>query len=206
MATQHPHMSDHEGYELFRNAIVGGSGDAWAQIYTYYRPLLLGWSRQCCAKAASQEPAEDIADLAFSRAWSALSPEHFSDFYSLASLLAYLRSCVSAAVIDASRAAATRQRAYQRLECPPVATPEQEVMRQSLQRTFWSLIASIVASEQERVVLDETFLLALPPRQIYANHTNLFDNVDAVYAIKRNLLSRLERSHALRRLYEDLRA
>ena len=204
MTTQYPQLTDREGYELFRRAIVDGSGEAWAAIYTYYRPQILGWSRQYCAHSSGDESAEDIADRALSRAWMALTAEQFDQFNSLAALLAYLRSCVSAAVIDNSRAAATRDRAYQRLEVGAVATPEQEVLQNNMRLAFWQQVFKIVTSEPERVVLEETFVLTLPPRRIFARHRDLFEDVDLVYALKRNLLSRLERSRELRRLCEDL--
>src|ERR687886_111443 len=188
MTTQYPQLTDREGYELFRSAIVERSGDAWAAIYAHYRPQILGWSRQYCARSWGDESAEDIADRALSRAWLALTAKQFDQFNSLAALLAYLRSCVSAAVIDSSRAAATRERAYQRLEIGTVMTPEQEVLQNTMRLAFWQQVFKIVTEEPERVVLEETFVLALPPRQIFARHPDLFEHVDLVYALKRNLL------------------
>lgn len=204
MTTQYPQLTDREGYELFRRAIVERSSDAWSAIYAYYRPLILGWSRQYSARSAGGESAEDIADRALSRAWSALSAKQFDQFNSLAALLAYLRTCVSAAVIDNSRAVATRERAYRRLDVRAVATPEQEVLLNNIRLAFWREIFKIVRSVHERVVLEETFVHALAPRQIFARHPDLFADVDIVYAVKRNLISRLVRSRELRQLYEDL--
>ena len=204
MTTQYPRLTDHEGYELFRRAVVERSGDAWLEIHAYYRPVILGWSRQCCAKSLGDELPEDIADRALSRAWSALTPEQFAHFNGLPALLAYLRSCVTAAAIDDSRAVVTRERAYQRLEVRVVTTPEQEVLQKAIRRAFWQQILRIVTSASERVVLKESFVLALPPRKICARHPDLFQDVAMVYAVKRNLVNRLMRSRELRQLYEDL--
>jgi hypothetical protein len=201
---QSPKLTDREGYELFRSAIVERSGEAWAAIYANYRPVILGWSRQYCAKSSGDESAEDIADRALARAWSALTAEQFPHFNSLAALMAYMRSCVAAAVIDNSRAMATRERAYQRLELRAVLTPEQQVLRKNARLVFWKQILKIVTADLERVVLKETFVLALPPRRIFARHPGLFKDVAQVYALKRNLINRLVRSRELRQLYEDL--
>jgi DNA-directed RNA polymerase specialized sigma24 family protein len=201
MAT--PKLTDREGYELFRSAIVERSGEAWAAIYAHYRPVILGWSRQYCASSSSDESAEDIADRAFSRAWLALTPKHFAHFNSLAALMAYLRSCVAAAVIDISRAVATRERAYQRLEVRTVMTPEQEVLQNNARRAFWPQVLMIVTADLERLVLEEAFVLGLPPRKIFARHPDLFEDVAQVYALKRNLINRLVRSREFRQLYED---
>jgi len=200
----HLDLSDHEGYELFRKAIVERSSDAWSLIYAHYHSLILAWSRQYCAKLPGDESAEDIADRALSRAWSALTPEHFAQFNCLAALMAYLRSCVVAAVIDNSRAAATRDRAYQRLEIRAVMTPEQQVLQNNARLAFWQQVLKIVTADLERVVLKETFVLALPPRTIFARHPDLFADVELIYALKRNLVSRLVRSRELRQIYEDL--
>lgn len=200
---QSPKLTDREGYELFRSAIVERSGEAWAAIYAYYRPIILGWSRQYCAKSSGDESAEDIADRALSRAWLALTAEQFAQFNSLAALMAYMRSCVAAAVIDNSRARATRERAYQRLELRAVATPEQQVLYGNARLAFWQQVFKIVTDDLERVVLKETFVFALPPRKIAARHPNLFEDVAQVYALKRNLTNRLVRSREFHQICEE---
>ena len=199
-----PQLTDREGYELFRRAIVEGSSDAWSEIYVYYRPIILGWSRQSCAKSLAGAIPEDVADRALSRAWLALTPEQFARFNCLPSLMGYLRSCVTTAVIDDSRALATRERMYQRLEVPDVTTPEQEVLQNTIRLAFWRQVFRIVRSAHERLVLKEAFVLALPPRKIHARHPEMFADVAIVYAIKRNLINRLMRNRELRQLYEDL--
>lgn len=199
-------LSDREGYELFRRAIVERSDEAWSQIYTHYRPLLVAWSRQYHSHAPSAEPAEDLADRALARAWAALSPERFAQFTTLSALLAYLRTCVSATVIDQTRVESTRDRAYQKLERGSVATPEQIVVDSIGRAAFWRVVARLVASEAERIVLVESFVLALAPRQILLRHPEHFGDVDAIYSAKRNLLSRLTRCRDLRRLRDEWQA
>src|SRR5689334_16131673 len=108
-------MHEHEltevaGYELFRRAIVDRDEEAWADIYTHYRLMLIGWARHAGAHAPAVASYEDIADRALARAWSALGAEQFVQFPNLATLLGYLRACVGAVVIDAARAEATRER------------------------------------------------------------------------------------------------
>ena len=49
---------------------------------------------------AVNESYEDLADHALARAWIALSPARFANFPSLGAVLAYLRACVTAAVVD----------------------------------------------------------------------------------------------------------
>jgi len=203
----HEHeLTDHEGYELFRRAIVDRDDEAWAAIHRHFRPLLIAWARQASARAPATDHYEDIADRALARAWSALGPEQFAQFPSLAALLAYLRACVGAAVIDAARAEASRERAYQKLDLPTVATPEELVLGALSRDEFWLLVNKLISSEHERIILIESFMLGLPPRTILERHTDRFADVPEIYGAKRNLLNRLERSRDLQRIYQDLRA
>src|SRR5262245_61043423 len=101
---------EQDGYELFRRAITHRDEHAWAVIYTLYRPLLIAWAQRFGAQVTIGESCEDLADEAFTRAWQALAPAGFRQFPNLASLLAYLRRCVSTVVIDHARAQAARER------------------------------------------------------------------------------------------------
>ncbi len=204
-------MHDHElteeaGYELFRRAIVERDDEAWAAIYTHFRQLLISWARHAIARAPAVGQYEDIADHALARAWSALTAEQFAQFPSLAALLGYLRACVGAAAIDAARAEATRERAYQKLNLPSVTTPEELVLGALSSDELWRLLNKLVSNEHERIILIESFVLGLPPRAILQRHQDLFTDVPAIYGAKRNLLNRLERSRDLRQIYQDLRA
>jgi hypothetical protein len=202
---QTEHIPD-EGYELFRRAIMERDDDAWTTIHARYRPLLLVWTRHRSVRTAIGEHCDDIADRALARAWAALSPERFVQFPSLAALLAYLRSCVSAAVIDCARAQASRERAFQRLEMGATPAPEHIVLAQLDRAELWSLVSRAPATEQERTVLNESFMMDLPPRDIQARHPDLFANVNEVYSAKRNLLNRLQRNPDLQRLHREMHA
>ena len=122
-----------------------------------------------------------------------------------ATLLGYLRACVTATAIDAARA----QMAYERLGRPAVqdsvATPEQIALERIGQAELWRLIHGLVNSETERIVVVERFVLDLPPRAIQARHPDLFADVRAVYAAIRNLCERLRRNPELRQYYAEHR-
>jgi hypothetical protein len=203
----HEHeLTEEAGYELFRRAIVERDEQAWAAIYTHYRLLMISWARHASARTSPTGQYEDIADRALARAWSALSADQFTQFPSLAALLGYLRACVGAAVIDAARAEATRARAYQRLELPAAATPEELVLGAQSRDELWRLLNELVSTEHERIILIESLVLGLPPRTILERHQDCFADVPAIYGAKRNLLNRLGRSRDLRQMYQNLRA
>jgi hypothetical protein len=204
MAQQREQQAHDEGLEAFRRAIVERDHAAWASIHARYRPVLIGWARQNNTALQFGEEYGDIADQALARAWAALTPERFAAFPGLGALLAYLRACVAAVLIDMARVRASRERALQRLQMPVALTPEELVLDQLQRAELWRVVCRAVVSRQERVVLAEHFVHGLPPRRILARHPTLFDDVRDVYAAQRNLKARLQRNLELLRLREEL--
>ena len=199
-------LTDQDAYDLFRQAIVERSEGAWQTLYYHFYPVLLAWSRQACRRSSGDECPEDIANQAFARAWHALSPEQFQQFESAGALLGYMRACVHTAVIDSGRSFVLRERLVQLCEPAQVTTPEQQVVRASLCAELWQAIQQIGMSDLDRVVLEASFLHALPPRAIFHTYPQLFESVRQVYAIKRNLLARLARYAQLQALYREFGA
>lgn len=194
------HTSDCDaGYELFRRAILARDEDAWIEIGTRYRAMLIAWAGQSSVMGSIDEGCEDVADRALARAWAALSPARFASFPNLATLMGYLRTCVSATAIDMARARAVRERAYQKLDPAVTATPEQVVMDEIERTELWRAVLGAIACERERTVLIESFQLNLPPRAIQARHPDLFADVGEVYLAKRHLIGRLQRDPNVRR-------
>jgi len=205
-APMEEHQLEHAGqpgYDLFRRAIVDRDEDAWAESVVQYRPLLIAWANSCSARIPIDERSDDIADQALARAWAALSPNHFAAFPNLASLLGYLRACVSATVIDCARSMRARRRVILKLEAAPVAMPEQIILERMEHEEFWRTIEHLVETAQERTILVESFVLNLPPRVIQKRHPDRFADVAAIYKIKRNLLARLQRDRNLQQWYSD---
>lgn len=200
------YASPEDGFELFQRAIVERDQAAWAAIHARYRILLIAWARQSSVSALVDEQLDDIADQAFARAWSALTPHRFRAFPSLATILGYLRNCVSAVLIDKARAQATRERTIQQLSLREAPTPEQIVIEDLDRAQIWGLVAGVVETQQEEIIIRENILLEIPPRQILARWPDLFHSISDVYAAKRNLLGRLQRNHQIQQIYRELRA
>jgi DNA-directed RNA polymerase specialized sigma24 family protein len=194
-----------DSYELFRRAVVERDTEAWAVIATRYRNLLINWATRCRAHLAAGERSEDLADRALARAWAALLPERFGSFPNTATLLGYLRTCVTATVIDAARAQAAHDRAVHSVEQDAVPTPEQITLARLGRDELWQLVNRLITSEAERVVVVERFVFDLPPRAIQARHPALFPDVSVVYASIRNLCERLRRNQDFRRYYAERR-
>jgi DNA-directed RNA polymerase specialized sigma24 family protein len=204
MAAREPALSDAACYELFRRAIEQRDADAWADIVRHYRGLLAAWSVQFSARRLIAEQPDDIADQALARAWAALSSGRFSGFPHIASVLAYLRSCVRATVIDHAREQAGQMRAVQSVEVVAGSiTPEQTVLQELDRTEIWELIMRITSSIQEQVIVRESLVYALPPRAIQARHPDMFADVGDVYRVKRNVINRFQRNRELQRLWQE---
>jgi DNA-directed RNA polymerase specialized sigma24 family protein len=203
-ATHTATLSDARCYELFRRAIELRDADAWADIGRHYRGLLASWATQSSARSRISESPEDLADQAFARAWAALSSAEFSAFPHIASLLAYLRTCVRATVIDHARDQAGQLRAAQSMDSDGVSAAPEHAVLEELDRTeLWRLIMDIASSHQEQVIVRECLVYALPPRVIQARHPEMFADVMQVYRVKRNLINRFQRSRALQQLWHE---
>jgi DNA-directed RNA polymerase specialized sigma24 family protein len=203
-AAHQPALSDAVCYDLFRRAIEQRDADAWADIGRHYRGLLAAWAAQSSARGLITEQPEDIADQAFARAWAALSSAHFSSFPHIASLLAYLRACVRATVIDHARDQASQQRAVEHIEAPGVSAAPEYTVLEDLDRTeLWRLILNMTSGLQEQIIVRECLIYALPPRTIQARHPDMFADVMQVYRIKRNLINRFQRNRELQRLWQE---
>jgi DNA-directed RNA polymerase specialized sigma24 family protein len=196
-------VASDDSYELFRRAIVERDAEAWAQIHTQYRPLLVSWTRRSAKKDWSINQIDDVVNTALSRAWLALTPDRFDQFPNLATLLAYLRMCVNATVIDSARSLSTDERIALKQASDAAEIPEPTVLDDVERTELWRLVMSLVKTEQERVLLMERTIQGLPPRVIMNRHPDLFPDIASVYNANRNLYNRLSRSSTLRQFLDE---
>jgi hypothetical protein len=185
-------------FELFRRAILEHDQLAWEAIYSQYRLLVSKWVQQHPGFEASGEDVPFFVNCAYEKIWSALTPEKFSHFNQLASLLSYLKMCVHSVIVDHNRA---REQAALCVYIEGTAlekrmqaeTIEEKVLNKVDRYQFWDMIYTRLNGEKERWVIHGSFVMALKPRELYDLYHDHFDSVDEVYLIKQNILSRLRR-------------
>jgi hypothetical protein len=187
------------GHELFRRALCARDQQAWSALYVQYRGLVMSWVRQHPAARFDQDDDYWIS-RAFERLWTAVGPERFAQFPTLASVLQYLKLCVHSVLVDERRA----ERAVNG-PTPPVDLAAAEHLpaggdiaasvldRVSHDALFRAVVAE-ATDEAEQTVLVLSFARDLRPREIYARRPDLYPTVDDVYRVKRNLIDRLRRS------------
>ncbi len=188
-------------YELFRRALLERDEAAWEALYSHYRALVERWVQSNGAFSRSNERSDTLVCEAFARFWHAIPHTRFTRFPNAAALLHYLQLCASCVVIDSARVGARlvsvgirplgdmRQRA-----------PEEEVLERMTREDLWRHISKLLHGEAERVVVFDSFVSGLKPRDICARRRDLFASVQDVYMVKHNVLARLSRDQSLRGL------
>jgi DNA-directed RNA polymerase specialized sigma24 family protein len=193
--------------ELFRRAILEHDQAAWGAIHSQYQSLVAGWVRQHRSFETSGEEAQYFVNRAFEKIWAALTPEKFGRFPDLRSLLRYLKMCVHSAIVDhnrsrdqADRYALAEEAAAERTSRGP--SVEDWALDQAYRRRFWDLINVRLHDEKERQVVYGSFVLALKPRELYDQFRNTFADVEEVYRVKQNVLTRLRRDPEFQELLD----
>jgi len=189
-------------YQLFRQAIVEHRHEAWEQIYQNYSPLVFSWviNHPCFWKMG--EDAAYFVNRAFEKMWLALTPDKFTHFHDVASLLKYLQLCVHSVVIDHARKLDQRTRtlAFDADLALEPADPVQAVER-ALEEMWWSEVWKRIrrrVSKREERLLYYRFIYDLKPRQICEQFPEDFADVNEVYCLLQNVLGRLRRDQELK--------
>ena len=194
-------------FELFRRAILHRNERAWERVYGQYQPLVAGWVERHSMFTAADEEVQYFMNRAFEKMWRVLTPEKFSDFPDLKSLLRYLQMCVHSVIVDAVRRreqtealedvrqSALKNRSGQRVE--------ERVLGRVRRQELWSLLLERLKDEKEEKVIYGTFVLGLKPSQLYAEFQETFANVSEVYRVKENVLARFRRDQDLLDFLDD---
>ena len=188
-------------YELFRRALAERNEQAWEYVYQQYSPLVDSWVRRSGAFAGCGESSEYFVGAAFTKFWRAMSPERFATFATVAALLHYLQLCTGSVVIDSVRAQSWSEMVAEE-SLTPSQTPQSSADEEALERVqrgeFWQEIGDLLNDDAERAVVIGSYVMGLKPGEIYGERPDLFSDVNDVYNVKRNVLSRLGRNSDLR--------
>ena len=190
-------------FELFRRAIQEGSRAAWDIICSQYQSLVTAWVNQHYAFSATREEAEFFVNGAFSKISGTITPDKFRSFSDLGYLLRYLKMCVHSVIMDYNRtvdytALYDLDEASREESTDP--SPEDQAIDHSSQQALWELIDTRLHDDQERAVIEGSFVLDLKPQEIYEHFRGVFSDVNEVYRVKQNVISRLRRDDEFRKL------
>jgi DNA-directed RNA polymerase specialized sigma24 family protein len=196
-------------FELFRRAVLEHDQRAWEMIHRQYYPLVLNWvQRHSLLSAVDEEPAY-FANRAFEKMWGALSPQKFSRFPDLKSILRYLQMCVHSVIVDYARRGEQSilledsEREPVVLRDPGQSSLEEKVFTRRQAAELWQWINERLKDDKERAVIYGSFVLDLKPAEVLETYTHLFHDVREIYTTKENVLARLRRDDSLKELVED---
>jgi hypothetical protein len=196
---------DAAGVELFRRAIVQRDDAAWAAVISLYRGLLLAQAGRQVVRGLVVEDDGFCVDRAFQRFWRATRAGSIHQFDDLASILKYLKLCLASVLLDEAR-----QRRRNAVTCiddvPADASlsddPSARALGHIARAELWQAIDRELRDDAERLVARQSFVSGMTPREIKARHPDQFGDIADVYRIKRNVIDRLRRSPAVRRLID----
>lgn len=181
--------------ELLRRAIALRDEESCAGVCVVYGALVAGWVQQQSSIKFSQEAPEWLVNQAFWRFFRGLRPAAL-EVMNLAQALGYLRRCACTTVIDAGRLVANRIEQVSDVSLlfrPACENVEEDVVsRLAARGLFWEVWARCV-DDRERVVVIRSLWQGWSPREIAAEHGDMFPNVEAVYRRKGALTERLRR-------------
>lgn len=200
---KHQSHDDQYCFELFRRAVQEQDTYAWDVICIQYQSLVAGWVNQHSGFEASGEEVDYFVNGAFGKISGTLSPEKFQSFSDLGYLLRYLKMCVHSVITDYNRAvdyADLSTLDEMEEEESPEMSPEGQALDHSNRQAFWNLTRTRLHDEKERVVIHGSFVLDLKPQEIYEHFQRVFSDVDEIYRVKQNIISRLRRDSEFRKL------
>ena len=191
-------------FELFRRAIQEKSNEAWEFICTQYQALVTRWVTQHYGFSSSGEEAQDFVNRAFSKIYGTITAEKFGRFSDLGSLLRYLKLCVHSVIVDFTRSmdyanlSAWEETSEEEKSRDP--SPEEQAIHHSEGRTLWELLAERLHDRKERLVIHGSFVLDLKPQELLDHFRGEFSDIDEIYRIKQNVITRLRRDSEFRKL------
>ena len=186
-------------FEIFRRAIQNRDEKAWECIYHQYQSLVASWVKRHSLFQALDEDCDYFASWAFEKMWAVLTPEKFTSFPDLKSILRYLQMCVHSVLTDAMRA---QQQAglyevdlegREDREDSHQDSPEEQVFQRSMAEDLLATLYEKCSNAKERRIVYASFVLGMKPGDIFEVYGEEFQNTQEVYRVKENLLARLKR-------------
>jgi hypothetical protein len=176
-------------YELWQRALVLRNMEAWQWIYEQYAGLIIAYVKRHPSVGRCYEDPASFVPIILGKVWSAITPERFTQFPTLASLLKFLQVCTYHLVLDhctANEPDLTTIEDAIPLVAPPVST-HLDI------NAFWGCVEHHARDERERTVIRERLRRERKPDEILNRYPALFPNKGILYRVTENLRARLIR-------------
>jgi hypothetical protein len=185
---------DRYAIELLERAFAGDPV-AYAAFLGQYRWTVLTWVRRHRAYGIEEDDSYWV-DCTFERFWRTVHKRGLDRFPTLATIVQYLKLCAHSVLMDNARV-----RQANRCLVPidvqatqvPAERMDESVLGEMVAHDLWQAIERELKTEPEREVAWLSFVAGLTPRQILRQRADLFQTIDDIYRLKRNVLERLRR-------------
>jgi DNA-directed RNA polymerase specialized sigma24 family protein len=193
-------------FELFRRAVYQRNEFAWELVYAQYQPLVRGWVERHSLSATADEETQYFVNRAFEKMWTALTPQKFGNFPDLKSVLGYLQMCVHSVIVDhlrsKERATLLDDERFSAIADEGQSTVERQVGSRLDRGELWRQLNERMRNDKERKIIYGSFVLAMKPREIFAQFSDSFDNIEEIYRVKENVMARLRRDKELKKIFD----
>lgn len=176
-------------YELWRRGLVERDTDAWDWIYRQYEGLIIAYVKRHPSYGRCYEDALSFVPIILGKMWSAITPDRFDRFPTLASLLKFLQVCTYHLVLDhctVNEPEVTDITNAIPLIAPPLSRPLDP-------KAFWGCVEHQARDERERIVIQERLRHERKADDIVQRYPHLFPNKGVLYRVTENLRARLIR-------------
>lgn len=184
-------------FELFRRAFQGKDDLAWKEILENYNNTITGWVVRHYGFASSGMEAQDVIGDVIKKILSTMTAEKFGRFTNLPALLGYLKLCVHSVIVDCKRTAEYNNLSaweeMSEMEASKEMSPDEQAEDRSERQTLWTMLYDRLPDPKERLVIECSFVHDLKPQQILQKFRDKFSDIDEIYRIKQNVITRLRR-------------
>lgn len=183
-------------FELFRRAFEENSSEALEAIYQTYSQLVHYWVQQHPAFPALDLPAEYILFDSMSEFVLALRSKSFTDFPTLAAILAYCRRCVHTVIMLEARKKRVKTISAHNIEPVVPSDIDTKLMRQAL----WQRIEELLPDEADILLARLIFVQGLKPKEIVASFPGYWPQTNDVRVAYQRIKRRLQGDARLRQM------
>ena len=189
-------------YELFRRAIQQRNMEAWELVLLQYQRLMQSWAARHSRFLSTGEEADYFVNGACAKLWERITPERFSNFPDVKSILRYLQMCIHSAVTDYARQHTVVMVEFGESELKEerIAIVADNTGVNTERQQFWDAVNTRLKDDKERLVIRGLFVYGLKPVELLNKYPRRFRDVKEIYSIRENVVDRLSRDSSLREL------
>jgi hypothetical protein len=184
-------------YELFVRAFRHNDSVAFAQLLIVYKALVIHWAKRHSLYHTLCDEREKIAHYAFTKMWRSTRGERFR-FDTLPAILAYLRDCIDAALLEMYRDLIGQKRGVA-LPAPDISEPKMEEEPEF--ELLWQRVMLVLPEPELQHLVWYSFVAGYKPEELVRDFPYHYDDKEVVRILKQKAMRRLRKDPFIRRWF-----